>query len=210
MTRDVLAGKPTAYYPEGRAGQRPGTLEPQPGEAVEDVVTSLSAVAAELDAEWASLGAAERSLDVVEPANNLDLATLPLGRLALSRLLEVDVHGTDLGIGLTDWSPTLVEVALPTRLERLATRRTNHREFDRNMRGSWMLVAIDGPSWLVSVDRERVVPRLAVAGDKPTATIEGTSRDLLALLLGRPSLRPVSIRGDAAFGRAFSNAFPGP
>jgi maleylpyruvate isomerase len=210
MTRDVLAGRATAYYPDGRATQRPGTLEPHLGEAAAEVIDSLASVATELDAEWARLGAGGWSLDVVEPPENRDLGTVPLGRLALSRLLEVDVHGTDLAIGFPDWSNPLVEVALPTRLGWLATRRTNHREFDRSLRGSWMLIASDGPSWFVAVDGERAESRPAAEGDEPTATIEGSSRDLLALLLGRTPPRRLSIGGDAAFGLAFSKAFPGP
>ena len=210
ITRAVLAGREASYYPEGRAAQRPRTLEPEPSEAPEDVVTSLSSTAHELDEEWARLGEADWARDVVEPADNPDLGTVPLGRLGLARLLEVDVHGTDLGIGFPDWSTTLVDVALPTRLAWLATRRTNHRAFDRTLQGSWMLVASDGPTWLVSVDRERVESRPAVADDDPTATIEGSARDLLALLLGRPATRPLLVRGDTGFGHAFSTAFPGP
>lgn len=210
MTGDVLAGNATSYYPEGRAAQRPLTLEPRQGEAPDDVLTSLSSIATELDHAWAALGADAWSLDVVEPADNPDLGTVPLGRLAMARLLEVDVHGTDLGIGFPDWSDMLVEVALPTKLAWLATRRTNHRGFDRSLQGSWLLIACDGPTWFVSVDGEHVHSRPTVDGDEPTAVIEGSARDLLALLLGRPTLRPVSVSGDTDFGLAFSRAFPGP
>ncbi len=53
MTRDTLAGRATAYYPDGRSAQRPGTLEPLPGETGGDVIESLAAYAEELDAGWA-------------------------------------------------------------------------------------------------------------------------------------------------------------
>jgi hypothetical protein len=43
-----------------------------------------------------------------------------------------------------------------------------------------------------------------------TAAIEATSRDLLALLLGRPPLGRLSFTGDVAFGRSFTDVFPGP
>ncbi len=59
---------------------------------------------------------------MVEPADNPDLGTIPLARLALARLTEVDVHATYLGIDAPDWSSTLVEVGLPTRLAWLAAR----------------------------------------------------------------------------------------
>ena len=42
------------------------------------------------------------------------------------------------------------------------------------------------------------------------ATIEASSRDLLALLLGRPFLSQPRLAGDVAFGEAFTAAFPGP
>ncbi|MHB1516684.1 MAG: hypothetical protein ACYCVN_09920 [Acidimicrobiales bacterium] len=43
-----------------------------------------------------------------------------------------------------------------------------------------------------------------------TAAIEATSRDLLALLLGRPFIEAPRIVGDLEFGGAFHAAFPGP
>jgi uncharacterized protein (TIGR03083 family) len=210
MTRDTLAGEKTSYYPDGRSRQRSGTLVPANGEAADDVIDSLYAAGTELDGEWARLRPDDWSREITEPADNRDLGRVSLARLALSRLLEIDVHGTDLAIGFPDWSPALVEVALPTRLSWLSTRRTNHRAFDRTLRGSWLLVATDGPTWFVAVDAERVESRPAVDADAPTATLEGSARDLLALLLGRPRLDELSVGGDTAFGLAFSRAFPGP
>jgi uncharacterized protein (TIGR03083 family) len=209
MTRDALAGRTTSYYSRGRAQQRPSTLEPRPTETAAHVVASLGELSAELNELWEQLSTKEWSLDVTEPDNNPDLGTVSLGRLAFSRLLEVDVHGTDLAIGFPDWSHTLVEVALPTRLGWLATRRTNHREFDPNLHGSWLVAADLGPRWLITVDGDRVQSRPATPADEPTASIRGTSRDLLALLLGRPPKQPLLIEGDTAFGHAFSKAFPG-
>jgi hypothetical protein len=174
------------------------------------VITAFATASAELDATWCRLGAADWSLKVIEPEDNADLGTIPLGRLAMSRLLELDVHGTDLGIGFPDWSQLLVDVALPTRLSWLATRRSNHRSFDGTLQGSWLLVAEQGPSWLVTVDGDRAESRPAQPDDTPTATIRATARDLLALLLGRPARAQVTIDGDAVFGRSFSAAFPGP
>lgn len=40
--------------------------------------------------------------------------------------------------------------------------------------------------------------------------IEGSSRDLLALLLGRATEDRLNISGDIAFGSAFQRAVPGP
>ena len=48
------------------------------------------------------------------------------------------------------------------------------------------------------------------SGAPARAVLEATSRDLLALLLGRRFLIPPRISGDVGFGQAFSDAFPGP
>lgn len=212
MTLDALAGRTTSYYPVGRAHQRPATLVPAPGERPIEVLDDWRSAAADLDGIWSTLDDAQWSTEVVEPPDNPDLGAIALGGLALARLTEVDVHATDLGIDAPDWSATLVEVGLPARLGRLATRRTNHRAFDRSIRGSWLLHATDGPTWLVTVDGGRVEARPATPGveAEADATVEGSSRDLLALLLGRPPRRPLRLGGDLALAESFGRAFPAP
>lgn len=210
MTRDALAGRETSYYPEGRAEQRPRTLLPSPGEEPTTVLDDWQSAAVALDKEWSAIADEQWSTDVVEPVGNPDLGTLPLARLALARLTEVDVHGTDLGIGTPDWSPTLVAVGLPARLRGLSIRRTNHRAFDGSIRGSWLLEATEGLCWLVAVDGDHVVSRPAIGGDEASAVIAGSSRDLLALLLGRPRRQQLRFSGDVVFARSFERAFPGP
>jgi hypothetical protein len=135
---------------------------------------------------------------------------VPLARLALLRLTEVEVHGTDLGLDLDDWGETFVLLALPLRIEWLTSRRTNHRDFDRTLNGSWLLVATDGPTYRVSVNGSRVAAQPASPGTPARSSITATSRDLLALLLGRPFQSPPIIGGDIQFGESFSAAFPGP
>jgi maleylpyruvate isomerase len=137
MTRDALAGRETAYYPRGRASQRPATLLPSPAEPAA-VLDDWSSAARELDDEWSAVTGDRWRTPVVEPADNPDLGTVPLARLALARLTEVEVHGTDLGIGAADWSRTLVAVGLPTRLAWLSRRRRNHRPVDGSIAGSWL------------------------------------------------------------------------
>ena len=113
MTLDALAGRKTSYYPDGRARQRPLTLLLAPGERPIDVLDDWQWAAAELDSAWSTLDSPQWNTAVVEPADNPDLGTVPLGRFALARLLEVDVHASDLGIDTPDWSSSLVEVSLP-------------------------------------------------------------------------------------------------
>lgn len=210
MTRAAMAGHAVAYYPEGRDRQRPRTLEPLPGESPAEVVESLALRSEELYQLWSELDAGGWGVTVLEPPDKRDLGPIPLGRLPLLRLTEVEVHGTDLGLSLGDWSKLFVDTVLPMRLSWLNVRRANHRAFDTDLQGSWLLVATDGPTYRVSVDGLRVESRPASRDSQVRAVIEATSRDLLALLLGRPFVVAPAIAGDLAFGRSFSQAFPGP
>jgi hypothetical protein len=135
---------------------------------------------------------------------------MPLAQLPLLRLTEVEVHGSDLGLGLADWSEVFVGVALPTRLDRLNVRRVNHRSFDAGLQGVWLLAATDGPTYRVAVRGTEVESAPAPPSTPARAVLEATRRDLLALLLGRPLLQPLRITGDVPFGHAFPAAFPGP
>ena len=158
MTLDALAGRPASYYPGGRSTQRPGTLEPRPGESPTDVVLSLLAASAALDEVFDAVD--DWTIVVREPEDNFDLGPQPLGYLPLVRLTEVEVHGTDLDLGLPDWSDVLIREGLAMRLDRVA-RRTPLAP------GAWSLngfVVGDGSD-----------PEVIEAGD----------RELFALSLGR-------------------------
>jgi hypothetical protein len=210
MTRGAVAGEAVSYYWEGRERQRPLTLRPARNESPQDVIASLARHSAQLHEVWSELTDDAWALDVVEPEHNRDLGRLPLIRLPLLRLTEVEVHGSDLALGLDNWSELFVSVALTFRLEWLNTRRSNHRVVDGRVQGSWLLVASDGPTYLVTVNGDTVDARPASPASPATAVIGATSRDLLALLLGRPMCTPLRISGDVVFGQAFTRAFPGP
>jgi uncharacterized protein (TIGR03083 family) len=210
MTSAGTSGERAAYYPDGRASQRPLTLEPAPAEGSQEVVESLRALSLELQHVWYNLDDPAWRREVIEPMDNPDLGTLPVSGLPLMRLTEVEVHGTDLDLGLDDWSEHFVEIALPTRLRRLSVRRTNHRAFDHSLEGTWLLVATDGPTFAVSVSGDVVESHPADPTSHATAVMEASSRDLLALLLGRPLLEKPRMWGDVEFGIAFAAAFPGP
>lgn len=196
MTDDALAGRPTAYYPEGRAAQRPATLEPEPGESPAGVVASLGEESDALHRRWR--GIADWETTVSEP----DLGPVTLARLALLRLTEVEVHGTDLGVGLGPWSEVFVRHALPMRLAWLPTRRSNHRPVPGDVRRSWLLVATDGgPSTLLTVDGTSVTAAPVPPDATADVVFEATSRELLALLLGRSELPAAA---------EFNRVFPGP
>ena len=210
LTRSAVLGVPVAYYPEGREVQRGGTLVPLAGESPQDVVESLARLSEQLNEIWTALDSGAWGVEVAEPRDNPDLGPIPLGRLPLLRLTEVEVHGIDLGVNLADWSEMFIRTVLPMRLEWLNIRRANHRAFDRELTGSWLLVASDGPAYKVSVNGTKVESRPAPSNAQARAVLEASSRDLLALLLGRALLTPPVITGDITFGQSFVRAFPGP
>ncbi len=210
MTDATLKGRTTSYYPGGRSRQRPGTLEPENGEETDDVVRSLASHSARLGQVWSTVRPESWDRVVIEPEDNPDLGRIPLSLLALLRLTEVEVHGGDLGLGLGDWSTTFVDATLPLRLEALNVRKPAPRALETGLAGTWLLVASDGPTYRVSVMHGAVESAAAGAHPPPRAVLEATSRDLLALLLGRPCLRAPRVTGDSAFGEAFSAVFPGP
>lgn len=210
MTAAALEDRPVSYYPGGRAATRPATLEPGPGEEPADVVASLAEHSAALDAAWRRLSDERWEAVVREPDDQPDLGPLPLARMPLLRLTEVEVHGSDLELRLGDWSEVFVRAALPFRLDWLNRRRTNHRAVDASVTGSWLLTAPDGPTWRVAVEDGGVASVPVAAGATADAVVEAPARDLLALLLGRPLRTPPRYGGDVELGRAFARAFPGP
>ena len=210
MTSDTQRGCPTSYYPEGRERQRRGTLVPVHGESPSEVVESLATYSQILQDRWAAIKGSGWDVMVTEPGDNPDLGPLPLERLALMRLTEVEVHGGDLGLGLSDWSDTFIDTALPFRLDWLNRRRTNHRAFDDRLEGSWLVAADDGPAYLVTVNGAKVRSEPVDRNTSASAVIEGSKRDILALLLGRPRSEPLRMSGDLGFADSFQRAFPGP
>jgi hypothetical protein len=209
VTAEALAGREAAFYPEGRSVQRPGTLAPAPGESASDVLRSLAEEGRLLYELWSDLSAHQWQKDLVEPADNPDYGRISISVLPLLRLTEVEVHGSDLDLGLSEWSDTFVEVALPSRIAWLAIRRRDPSLYEPDVQGSWLLAAKGGPRWLVSVNGEEVESRPAGPDDTADSVIEGTGRDLLAMLLGRPR-GPLDTTGDTELAGSFKRAFPGP
>jgi hypothetical protein len=207
MTKEALGGMETAFYPGGRSIQRPGTLEPEQGEAGSAVVDSLARESANLHRRWCELTVAQWGTPVREPTDNIDLAReITISLLALMRLTEVEVHGTDLDLGLAPWSDVFVANALPMRMGWLALRRVG----DRNLRVSWRIMSTDGPCWLVAVSGGQVISEHADHSVTADAIIEGTSRDLLAMLLGRATKNSLTLGGKIDIACSFRELFPGP
>jgi maleylpyruvate isomerase len=213
MTRLTVGGREAAFYPLGRSRQRESTLRPASDETPHDAVIGLAHANSDLDEAWQGVGPDDWNNTVREPRDNPDLGPISLRDLALLRLTEVEVHSGDLDVGLDRWSATFVDLALPFRFSMLAARRAANPAADRTMVARWLLTARDGPSHLVAVDGSATdVGEVdgAVAIDGPgVQIIEGTRRELLAVLLGRPATVTTSpVEVDVV--RAFKTAFPGP
>jgi uncharacterized protein (TIGR03083 family) len=202
MTRDILSGSEASFYPGGRSAQRPRTLVPDPGEQEEQVVASLREESAKLHDSLARLSEGEWQITGREPAGNPDLGETTIAGLAL--------HGSDLDLGLRDWSEVFVKSALPFRIARLASPRSRQRALESGVQGSWTLVATDGPSWRVSVSGDEVTSEPVDSPGRADAVIEATSRDLLAMLLGRLLVDRRTDRGDTDLASEFGRVFPGP
>jgi uncharacterized protein (TIGR03083 family) len=210
MTSDVIAGRTASYYPEGRARERDGTLRQRDGETARDVVASLARAGDALHAAWAKLDEHQWTVVAHEPSDNPDIGSEPLVVLALLRLTEVEVHGEDLDLGLPDWSGLFVELALPFRFARLPGRRPDPRAGALPARATWLFVASDGPAFRISVTGEAVESRPAERDEPADVVIDGSGRDLLALVLGRRCRGPIGLSGDAPLAEMFPRAFPGP
>lgn len=209
MTRSVLSGQPASFYPAGRTTQRPITLNPRAGEQAGDVIRSLVAAATELDSLWTSLDNDDWNIVSEEPADNVDLGSVALGTLALLRLTEVEVHGSDLDIGAREWSEVFVDTALPMRVHWLSTRRSNHSPTATDVHGTWVLEPHHGPRFAITAS-ESGVSISEDGSDAGDARIAGSKRELLAFLLGRTTLLSLSVSGDHEFAWAFKRAFPSP
>jgi hypothetical protein len=120
---------------------------------------------------WATLEAERWNCRINQPADNVGLGPVTLARLSLLRLTEVEVHGSDLGVGLDEGSPTFVTLALPVRLEALRARKVSHGDAGARLEGSWLLVASDRPAYRVSVKSGVIESIPAAPHDRARATL---------------------------------------
>ncbi len=203
MTSDALADLPTGFYPGGRAAQRPSTLQPAPDESAADVIQSFNESSAVLDETWSHIPAeAWDETTTREPVGNPDLGSFTLKELAILRLTEVEVHGTDLDLGLSDWSDTFINAAWPMRVTWLPRRHS----ISKSSPISWNLVPTDGPAFNVSV-RQAEVTVSEGTGDNAGVVISGSQAQLLGMLLGRVDISRLAVSGNEVTALQFPNAF---
>jgi hypothetical protein len=201
ITTAALVGRSEPMYPGGRANLRPKTIVPAAGESAEALVASLHDETTMLDDLWQSLSIQDWQRRVDEP----DHGTMPLTKLLVLRLTETEVHGSDLGFAALDsWDELFVEVTLPLRLAWLDRPDTDH-----SVVGSWLLS--DGAGqWLVVAEGGGVRSYHAPADTRADCRLTASRRDLLAFLLGRPTIGTIERSGDIDLANAFKRAFPGP
>jgi uncharacterized protein (TIGR03083 family) len=207
MTVAALAGTPEAMYPGGRATTRPGTLVPRVGETTESLVDSLATTSESLDALWATLTAEQWQLRFAD----VEFGPVALSRYLALRLTEFEVHGTDLALpGTGDWHGSFVDAVLPLRVSWLALAR-RRPDADLAINGTWS-IGCGNRRWRVNADGADVqVVDLDPADQPPGGChMKGSSRTVLAYLLGRAPVTDLEIEGAEAPASAFKRAFPGP
>lgn len=208
MTTDVLAGRPTATYPGGRA-ERARSLRSLDGLPPEAVCDRLRGAADQLLARWRAL---DRG-DWVRPLHGEPAGPMALSRLIALRFTELEVHHVDLGTGypVGSWPPGFVATCLPLRIAWLGPHHRSRDDADLGIDGRWLLRATDlGWAWLVEASGGTVRCEATAPDERGDALLAGRARDLLAFLLGREPGHPLELGGDERLAAAFKRAFPGP
>lgn len=131
------SGQLIEQYPGGSQG-RANDIEDKSNMTAAALVSRVIATAHQLDSLFDSLADDEWNLSV----RTVSGSEHPLGLLPFRRWREVEVHHTDLDIGFTprEWSPGLIDRALPRLLAGLDSRT------DRASLAAWLLGRADPPT----------------------------------------------------------------
>jgi maleylpyruvate isomerase len=194
MIAAALRGEHLPQYPGGPA-QRAAEIEAGRGRPAAALLADLRVSAA---AYAAAVGAVrDDQWDMEVPAG---VGPRPLSQRLRVRLLEVEVHHADLGLGYTfrDWPPEFVDVALPHVVEITGLRRGPAAR-----PGRWRV-----GRWVVGVTPDDVT--VAEDGESDGA-VDGEPAALLAWLLGRETVESagLTVEGEAAVA-SFASWFPFP
>ncbi len=202
MIEATLDGRQSAFYPAGRDAQRESTLRPALGEAPLRVLTSLRDACVELDDVLAGVAEAEWSLHV-EPSTDGDLGAIALSDLLTLRLTEVEVHGTDLNLGLEPWADVFGRAALEQRLAR-----ARFEAIVGAVPIAVESVAPDVGTWVVRIDADG---KASVSPTGPAeATVTATANDHVAMLLGRTPATAPDVAGDREAAAVYRGRIVGP
>lgn len=203
MISATIESRPSAYYPGGRGLQREHTLQPERGESPHHVLPALREECEALHAVCLGLGEEAWQRRVIEPEPGAGLGPVTLAELMLLRLTEVQVHGGDLGLGLSPWSPAFGPAVLAQRASRLVLASS------ASLRGRLRLLPVDAGDLLIAVRGAEVTVETHGANEAD-ASLSATANDLVAVLMGRsPSTSP-EVQGDQTLAADFIAAVVGP
>jgi maleylpyruvate isomerase len=180
MVAAALRGEERAQYPGGPE-QRVAEIEAGRGRTASAVLADLRESAAMWAAVMATVGDEQWSLTV--PAG---VGPRPVEQRVRARLLEVEVHHADLGLGYTfrDWPAPFVDVVLPHTMALTSLRRGAGA-----LPGSWGV-----GRWTVHVADDVEVGE----GGDADGFVTGPDAGLLAWLLGRETVASAGlvVQGD--------------
>lgn len=200
----TLEGRPAAYYPGGRDLQRPFTLRPALSEPAAHVVDSLRHEVAELQRTLTALDPDSMASLIAQHADNRDLGQMTISDLVRLRLTEVQVHGTDLDLGLDAWPADFGPAVMAQRVA-LVQRRSVI-----GVGSKLMLVATDAMSSSVVVTADGIEAHGNTADASVISRLVGTANAHVAMLVGRGVAADLEIEGDIELAQAFVGSIVGP
>jgi maleylpyruvate isomerase len=169
MAEAATRGERRDQYPGGRA-ERAAGIEAGRGRTAAEVLADVRAASA----LWEGVFARVTDWSFEVPAG---VGMRPLSQRVASRLMEVEVHHADLGLGYTfrDWPPDFAE-------EQVARRLRSMREDGEGEPGRW---SVGG--------------HVVDLGGGPEGAVDGDPRGLLAWLMGRETAESAGlvVCGDA-------------
>ncbi len=191
MTIAGLSGRAAAFYPAGREQQRPGTLRPGREETTRDVIDSFARETDLLQEVWQRVALADWSLPVFELGETASELSMDLTRLALLRLTEVEVHGTDLNAGLGPWSTVFGPAVIALAASLIETWPGGA--------GVWLLRPHQAAEQTVVVNADGSVEGRPVrASDVPDVVVTGPPNSMVAVLFGRAPISSLDFSGDTS------------
>lgn len=189
MTVAGLSGRAASFYPAEQ--QRAATLRPGPNETPCDVIASFGRESELLHEVWQRVALADWSLPVFELGETASELSMDLTRLALLRLTEVEVHGTDLNAGLGPWSTVFGPAVIALTASLI--------ESWPGGAGMWLLRPHQAAEQTVVVNPDGSAEgRPVQSGDVADVVVTGPPNSMVAVLLGRAPTSSLDYSGDTS------------
>lgn len=198
----ALHGEVLSQYEGGREG-RNADIEAGAVRELDVIVDDLVTACVELEQFLAAVPDEVWDAAVVER----EYFTASAATLPFTRVMEVEVHHVDLGLGYgpADWPAAFVDRALPTTMDRLARRAGDVT----GPAASWHLHRTDGDGeWVIKRTPEGSTVTAEHA--KSDCAVRGPGYALLAWLLGRLDTDAAGLEalGDAAIAGQLPTLYP--